>query len=237
MFPGSASPIRHFFLPVALCLVFFLFPGLTGIPAQAKGAPVRPLHIHHVLPDDGEKDADFALLRRQLLAATKNHDCAFVEKILSENIATALGSGTGKENFKKEWQDLAPASPFWERLARVLEHGAQYDSESAEFHAPAVSFDDNHSPLPQAIVWNKNAPLSSSPGEPVPLRQLFDQQLTVLDPQNPEPIKSRWVKVATADRSKGFMKSEDIYSAYDEFVVFKKLHEKWTMTWFGFAGL
>lgn len=204
--------------------------------APAKSPATVAAH-KHVLADDGVKDASFALLRSQLLSAIERHDKSFIEEILSADILTELGGETGKANFTDQWQDLSPASPFWARLQRVLSHGAQYDSESNEYHAPAVSFDDSHSELPQAVVWNKNAGLCQSKDASPPIRLLYDQQVTVLEPSNPLPVKGEWAKIMTNNGSKGFMKSEDIYSAYDEFAVFKKLHGKWALTWFGFAGI
>ena len=64
-----------------------------------------------------------------------------------------------------------------------------------------------------------------------------DQVVTLLEPSALEPVKSKWVKVKTARGIDGFMKAEDVFAAYDEFAVFKKEHQSWYLTSFGFVSL
>lgn len=223
---------KHVWAILAFCLCFLLLAPAVLAQKQA----INRTH-KHVLADDGVKDPSFALMRDRLLLAIKNHDKSFIEEILSADIATALGGGSGKEYFEKQWQDFSMSSPFWARLQRVLLHGAQLDSESNEYHAPAVSFDDSHSELPQAVIWNKSAALHKLPDDAAPFCLLYDQQITIIEPSKPAPVESKWAKIVTADGSKGFLKATDFYSAYDEFAVFKKSQGKWTLSWFGYAGL
>ena len=223
---------RLAWLSSALC--FFLC--LSGLPGAAKNQ-AEPAKPEHVLADEGARDASFAGMRRRLLVAIKNHDKSFVENMLSPDVMTALKGEAGKAGFETLWHDLLPDSSFWERLQRVLVHGAQYDGESDEYHAPAVSFDDSHSSLPQAVVWNKNAGLFKSKEDNLPLLRLYDEQITLMEPSSPEPIKSNWARITTSRGSKGFIKTENIYSAYDEFAVFRKVNGKWCLSWFGYACL
>ena len=188
--------------------------------------------------DQASKSTSFEEFRAQLLTALKKHDKAFLEDILSPDVGLAIGGGKGKRAFLQEWQELADNSPVWTRLERVVSHGAQFDAESNEFHSPAVSFDDSHSELPQGIVWNKNGALYKEPNEGVaPLKNLFREQLTIVEPAQCQPVFAEWVKVKTTKGAQGYMKSSDVYSAYDEFAVFKKNQNKWLLTWFGFASL
>ncbi len=150
----------------------------------------------------------------------------------------AIGGGKGKKDFNEQWDNLSPTSPFWERMQKVLSHGAEYDAEALEYHAPALSFEDSHSELPQCIVWNDRAILRKEPStHAIPIKMLSDEQVTLLAPAEAGPVTSIWVKVKTTDGITGFMKTDDIYSAYDEFAVFKKRQQKWVLSWFGFAGL
>lgn len=192
----------------------------------------------HTLADDGLKNASFEKFRSQLLEALKRHDKKYIEEIMSPEIEMALGGGKGKKAFAQRWENLSEASPFWGRMQKVLSHGAQFDQESDEFHAPAVSFEDSHSELPQCIAWNKSSPLRKKPSSTSPpVKNLYNEQLTLMEPAEPGPVTSSWVKVQTNDGAVGFMETNDIYSAYDEFAVFKKRQDKWCLGWFGFAGL
>ena len=227
--------------------------GLNAI-AQSKvsrnhpsAPPLRKMHgnsahkakplANHVLIDDGAKNAEFQKAREGLLLAVKQKDKTFVVESLAPQVVTALGGGTGKENFLQTWQDLEPASPFWQKFERVLQHGAQFDSESGEFHAPAVSFDDSHLELPQAVVWNHVSGLYQLPEKGLRDQTLYGQQVTIFEPPAREPNTKEWSKICTLDGSRGYLRSKDIYSAFDEFAVFKKIDRKWLLTWFGYAEL
>jgi hypothetical protein len=190
-----------------------------------------------VLIDDGAKNYEFEKTRAALLSAIMQRDKALVTEFLAPNVVTALGGGTGKEVFLQTWQDLQPNSPFWHKFERVLQHGAQFDSESNEFHAPAVSFDDSHLELPQAVVWNHVSGLYLAPEKGLLDKNLYGQQITILDPSAREPNSKEWSKICATDGSRGFMRSKDIYSAFDEFAVFKRIDGKWLLTWFGYAEL
>jgi hypothetical protein len=120
----------------------------------------------------------------------------------------------------------------------VLIHGAQLDEESGEFHAPSVSFEDSHSELPQCVSWSKNAALhKESKSDSSVIGHSYDEQLTLLEPSEASPINCDWVKVRTRSGKIGFMSANDVYSAFDEFAVFKKRQQKWYLTWFGYAAL
>lgn len=191
-----------------------------------------------MIADEAAKDPSFVSFRTQLLDAIKKHNKVFVEEVLSNDVLTALGGGKGKQAFNEQWENLSPESSFWNRMQRVLLHGAEYDAESREFHAPAVSFDDSHASLPQAIVWNKGALLYKSQNDKSQHeRRIFAEQVTIIDPKEAEPVRKSWVKIRLADGSTWYMKSEDLYSAYDEFAMFKKSNSKWYLTWFGVAGI
>ncbi|MBX9725239.1 MAG: SH3 domain-containing protein [Candidatus Obscuribacterales bacterium] len=229
------------FYTVLLALMI-LMSAATQEPANAKSIAKPKLSAptsaqRHIVHDDGEKSS-FAEFRRQLIEAVKHHDKAFVDAALSPDIALALGGGKGKQAFYEEWQGLQADSEFWPRIERVLIHGVQLDAESGEYHAPAVSFDDSHSELPQAVVWTKQAALRQSPNSESPIvATLYDEQITILEPAEAAPMTAKWAKVKTSAGKTGYMKAEDFYSAYDEFAVFKRANGKWVLTWFGFAGL
>jgi hypothetical protein len=228
MFSGSIqTSIRLFFL-LSLPVCLFMQPAFSKDTAKSPG---------HILKDDGPTVSSFAQMRSSLLAAIKSRDKKYIDDLLSENVVGALGGGKGKKDFAERWQNFSAESPFWTRLQRALLHGAQYDAEVGEFHAPAVSFDDNHSRFPQAIVWSKNAGLLKSKDDLHPTRLLFGEQVSLLEPSAHEPLEGKWAKIKCADGSQGSIKSADVYSAYDEFAVFRKIGDRWALTWFGFAGL
>ncbi len=211
-------------------------PAFPKAASKAKAAP-STAGLHHIVPDDGDKSS-FAAFRKQYIDAVKRHDKAFIDAALSPDVAMALGGGKGKQAFYEEWQGLQPDSEFWSRIERVLKHGAQLDAESGEYHAPAVSFDDSHSELPQAVVWTKQASLRQGPTLESPvIANTFDEQITLLEPSDAMPMKAKWAKVRTRSGKTGYMQADDFYSAYDEFAVFKQTNGKWVLTWFGFAGL
>jgi hypothetical protein len=218
---------------VAGIFSFGLVQACLAGPSQA--AP----NLTFVLADYGLTNPSFNAFRAQLLDAVKRHDKRFVEEILATNVETGLGAGTGKGEFNKQWHNLAPTSLFWGRMSRVLNHGAEYVQDDGRVEAPATSFDDAKlGDSIQAIVWNKDAVLKDAPNDSAPaIDHLYNVQLTVLAPDQPAPIHDRWVKVQTQNGKTGFMKSDDLFSAYDEFAQFKKMNGKWRLVWFGMAGL
>jgi hypothetical protein len=192
-----------------------------------------------VLEDYGLKNASFSAFRAELLSAVTRHNRNFVESILAPNVELGLGAGVGKKEFNKQWQDLSPTSSFWARMKRVLSHGAEFVHDTGRVQAPATFFDDTKlGDTIQAIVWTKDAILRDAPKDSaVVIDHLDNEQLTVLKPDDPSPIKEPWVKVKTQSGKIGFMKSDDLFSAYDEFAEFKKMNGKWQLIWFGVAGL
>lgn len=218
-------------MSLLFCLSFCLLPVVYA--QRHSGAAAG----NHMMPDQGVRDASFSLMRDKTLEAIKRRDRQYMVDLLSPNVLSAIGGESGIKNFLLQWEDLSPKSPFWARFERVLLHGAQWDSESGEFHAPALAFDDSHSELPQAVAWNKNSCLFKSRESPAPLCPLYGQQITLLEPSAALPVKVAWAKVKTGEGKIGFMKSSDFYSASDEFAVFKKVQGRWCLSWFGFAGL
>ncbi|HEY9682610.1 MAG TPA: SH3 domain-containing protein [Oculatellaceae cyanobacterium] len=212
----------------------------TNAPVHtAKIDHSRSLHkVEHILVDDTKRDLTFESFYKDLTIAAQRRDRKFLIEVLSPDVSMNLGGARGEKAFLEEWQNLSPDSAFWPRLNKVLSHGAQYDSESEEFHAPAISFEDSHSELPQCIAWNRLAALRSKPEKnATPLKSVFNEQLTVVDPKEPEPITAAWIKAKSRDGTIGFVSSSDVYGAYDEFIVFAKRNRKWCITWFGYAGL
>ncbi|HEY9757901.1 MAG TPA: hypothetical protein V6C97_22225 [Oculatellaceae cyanobacterium] len=194
--------------------------------------------VEHILADDTKKDLTFDLFCKDLTAAAQRRDRKFLIEVLSPDVSMNLGGARGEKAFLEEWQNLSPGSAFWPHLERALSHGAQYDSESEEFHAPAISFEDSHSELPQCIAWNQLAALRTKPEKnATALKSVFNEQLTIVDPKEPEPITAAWIKAKSRDGTIGFISSNDVYGAYDEFIVFAKHNHKWCITWFGYAGL
>jgi hypothetical protein len=207
-------------------------------PLLAKPLQAATNH-NYVLADYGLKNPSFNMFRAQLLAAVLRHDRKFVDDVLSPNVELGLGAGVGKREFNKQWQNLSPTSIFWARMQRVLIHGAEFAKDTGRIQAPATSFDDARlGDTIQAIVWNKESILRDGPKDSaVVIDRLHNEQVTVLQPDSPSPIHDSWVKVQTQNGKIGFMKSDDVYSAYDEFAEFKKTNGKWQLIWFGVAGL
>jgi hypothetical protein len=212
--------------------------------AQAQGqthshSVPHPAHkATHMLSDDTTKDSSFDEFCTKLRAAAKKRDKQFVSEALSPEISMHIGGARGKKAFLEEWQELAQDSTFWMFLEKSLSHGAQYDSESQEFHAPAISFEDSHSDLPQCIGWNRTSTLRAKPElNATPIKTVFDEQLTMLEPNEAEPITAKWIKAKCKDGTVGYIDNADVYGAYDEFIVFARRNHRWCITWFGYAGL
>lgn len=204
-------------------------------PAKARRPRTR---LFHVLADEGLKNKSFDSFRSELLEHLALHDKAYLENVLSADIGLSIGGERGKKAFLKKWQDLDDDSPLWQRLERVLMHGAQFDEESSEYHTPAISFEDSHAELPQGVVWNKVCPLRKAPDLTAKIiASPFNEQITILEPAQKVPVLVEWIKVKTATGVTGYMKAADVYSAYDEFAVFNFRQGKWCLTWFGFASL
>ena len=202
-------------------------------------SPATSTHqVEHILADDTSKDPTFEEFCKKLTAAAKNHDKQFVIESISPEISMDLGGKRGLKAFLDQWQDLSENSAFWGFLEKSISHGAQFDSEFQEFHAPAITFEDSHSERPQCIAWNKNSKLHAKPAaDAALLRAVYDEQMTMLDPIDPEPITVPWIKAKCADGTIGYISNSEVYGAYDEFIVFAKRNHKWCITWFGYAGL
>jgi hypothetical protein len=218
-------------IPGILLLILLVFTSFQ----QSIGKPgVRDF----IARDDGALNASFAAFRKDLLESIVKHDKAAIEQVVSSNIDTTIGGARGVDAFEKRWQGLDHESSFWSMARKILEHGAQFDRESNEFHAPAVSFEDNHSDFPQGIIWSKDALLYSRPILSAPSKKGgYNNQLTIIEPKEHQPISVKWLKVRTRQGGIGYMKAEDVYSSFDDFAVFKKENDKWRLSWFGYAEL
>jgi len=227
----SCKLIVRFVVAFAWSLLLVQLNSVKPVQAEPTGK--------FVLADYGLSNKSFNAFRTQLLDAIRRHDKKFVEEILATNVETGLGAGAGKAEFNKQWQNLAPSSLFWARMNRDLTHGSEYVRDSGRVQAPATWFDDTKlSDSIQAIVWNKDGILKEAPDESAhTIDHLYNVRLTVLKPDQPAPIHDRWVKVLTPSGKTGFIKSDDIFSAYDEFAEFKQINGKWKLVFFGMAGL
>jgi hypothetical protein len=198
----------------------------------------KPRICEFVARDDGALNASFASFRKSLLESIDKRDKAGIEQILSANVDTTISGARGIDAFEELWHGLSADSAFWSMSRKILEHGAQFDRESNEFHAPAVSFEDNHSDLPQGIIWSKDALLYSRPDSTAPAKKaVYNEQLTILEPKEHKPLSVKWLKIRTRLGNIGYMKAADVYSSFDDFAVFKKENGKWQMSWFGYAEL
>jgi hypothetical protein len=227
---NSAMKYNSLFYATSLALLL-----LNWGPAFPSGTT----HSSRItIVDDGARNASFSSFRSRLLQAIKQRDRNFVEQIVSAHIQTGLGAATGKQAFNEQWDNLSNSSTFWPRFARALNHGAKYERETGEYEAPAIDFEDNGGEQIQGVVWNKRSILHEAPSSSSCIVRVLDcESVDILKPADPAPIKEEWVKVKTKSGELGFLKSEDIFSAYDEYASFKKLGEKWQLTWFGVAGL
>lgn len=205
-------------------------------PATSLASPQKARG--YIAKDDGALNQTFAAFRTSMLEAIDRKDKAFIEQQLSEHISTAIGGTTGVEAFEKQWQELSDTSLFWDMAKKILTHGAQFDRESNEFHAPALSFDDNHSDFPQGITWSKDAQIFAHPDAPAPIaRAPYNDQLTILEPKQRKPLTVKWIKVKTKTGTVGYMRASAVSSGFDDFAVFKLEDGKWKMSWFGYAEL
>jgi hypothetical protein len=188
--------------------------------------------------DDGALNTSFASFRKTLSQAINERDKITIEQILSPQIDTTIGGARGIDAFEQLWQGLDDDSKFWAMARKILGHGAQFDRESNEFHAPAVSFEDSHSDFPQGIVWSKNALLYSRPDSTASSKNaVYNEQITIVEPKEHKPLSLKWLKIKTRLGTTGYMKADDVYSSFDDFAVFKNENGKWQMTWFGYADL
>lgn len=218
-------------------LALILSLAITQLNFQVNGKPDETLSTTRHSALNGNETA-FEEFRKTVLSAIARKDKQFIINMLSPKILTALGGETGKEAFAKTWHDLSPESEFWQRIERVLKHGAQFDDGTNEFHAPAINFADTHSELPQAIIWDRDALLYKDPSTLAGgVKAPFLEQITLLEPADPEPVRKAISKIKDNKGQVFYIKSMHIYSAYDEFAVFKKQDGRWQLTWFGYAGL
>ena len=143
-------------LVASVCTQTASAASIKHLDVSAKSKLISVRKVSHINVDDGVKNQEFLEFRNRLLKALEEHNLDLLKASLSHGIEMSIGGERGVEAFTRHWQDFAPESLIWSKLEKILRHGAQYDQESDEFHAPAVSFDDSHSELPQAIIWNKN---------------------------------------------------------------------------------
>lgn len=222
-----------------ICLSCFCAAGdVSADTLQKSSSRQHKAKLMHVGADEGQADPSFASFRSSLLKAIESHDRIFVEDCLSPEILTALGGEKGKQAFLNQWEGLSEESRFWKKMQAMLMHGVQYDEGTREFHAPAVTFDDSHSELPQAVVWDTNTVMCKLPNDSSSIpHSIYDEQVTLLDPAEPIPNQKLWSKIRLKDGSSGYVKSQHLYGAYDEFAVFKRLGGHWQISWFGYACL
>jgi hypothetical protein len=210
----------------------------SGNAAQAKSSIDKREKTNRLIKivDDSGKSGSFSTFTKTLIDKVQSRDRDFIEGTLSSSVTCALGGGSGKVEFNKQWDNLSKQSPFWARLERVLRHGFSRDKESGEWTAPGIVFPDYDGGDIRAVVWNQNVSLLSAPKDGMVLKQLaVGTVVTMLEPADASPINAEWVKIKTGEKT-GYLRAADIFSAYDEYATFKLEKGKWRLTFFGVCG-
>ena len=215
----------HRLAPAVLVLAL---AGIVLAPARPVGTQPAPTRL---LPlDEGPSDSSFVHFRAELVAAAKQRDASFVEKALHATVLSSFGEGEGPRAFMEFWRVRDPNSEFWSRLLRVLELGGAFRRADgvATFWAPYV-----YARWPEAlagvgveraVILSARVKLFARPDSGAPVVRLLAFDIVEIERRASD---QPYVRVVTADRSAGYVRSDQLWSPVDAHAGFQKIAGRW----------
>ena len=197
---------------------------LVLVSLLLSAAPVKV-----IAEDESAKDKSFAAFKKDLEAAVKKKDGAFLKAALDRKVQAGFGSGGGVQEFLAQLP-IVPNSPLWPTLETALGKGcARY--EGKEFVCPAL-----FAKAPDGFDWFENSVLKKE----VVIRKTASADAPALATRSFEVVTglrgeppAEWVAVSTQDGLKGFVRSAELDSPLDTRVFFKKGQGGWKLTFLG----
>ncbi len=176
--------------------------------------------------DETSKDKTFAAFKKDLEAAVKKKDGAFVRGILDPKAQAGFGSSESAKEFEKELP-FTEGSALWPTLEAVLSKGCARSGR--EFVCPWLA-----GKAPEDVDWFTHSVL----GKDVMLRATAADEGKVVATRSDEIVKGvatseRWVKIETAGGVTGHVLATQLDSPVATRAFFKKSAKGWKLTFLG----
>jgi hypothetical protein len=202
-------------------------------PVETQSPPPQPPPTRLLPLDEGPSDGSFAYFRAELVAAAKQRDASFVERALHPTVLSSFGEGEGPRAFMEFWRVRDPQSQFWPRLLRVLELGGSFRRADgvATFWAPYVysRWPDSLASVgsERAAVLSSQVKLFARPERDAPVLRLLAFDIVEIERRASDRHDEPYVRVVTADRSVGYVRSDQVWSPVDAHAGFQKIAGRW----------
>lgn len=197
---------------------------VVGAPASGQQPPrqLRPV-------DEGTIDASFAAFRSALIAALKDSDRQFIERIIDRNISVSFGPDDGEAEFRKQWNLRDRSGPFWKTMLDTVSLGGQFVTRD-QFCAPYVytAFPPDLDASSHVVVLRENVPLRRAAA--LDSAEIATLDYSILRRVDAAP-GSAWTRVM-AGAQEGFVPSAMIRSPVEYRACFDRAATGWRLTAF-----
>ncbi|CAN5770905.1 hypothetical protein BH20GEM1_BH20GEM1_13090 [soil metagenome] len=202
----------------------------TTLPAVDSGAP-------KLLPAD-QADESFRDFRGGLLETLARKDTTALYAAVAQDIRTSFGPVGGIEDFRRMWVMDDPATRLWDDLARVLNMGGAFLSDSL-FAAPYVyavwpdtidAFEFVAVTSPRAAVFRAPQAGASKLGTAAYSILRLEEWRGLAEAAT--QADTSWAGVVLPDGRIGWLRAEDVHSPVGWRAVFERRDGRWLMVAF-----
>jgi hypothetical protein len=203
----------------------YFLPALLLVATPAAALPPRLPPVDRCASAPG-----FATFRARLQAAIARRDAAFLLSIASDDISFSFGDDPGKAGFVRAWDLAHPArSRLWRVLGETLRLGCGH-ADDGTLWSPAMALvegDDEDAGIGRAVAVGPGAVLRAAPSDRG--RIVSPLSFDVLTLPAGDAGEGAWVRVATADGRRGWVRRASIRGFGDYRAVFERRGGRWRM--------
>lgn len=188
--------------------------------------------------DEADSNPSFSAFRKNLIAATRKKDVAFIYSMLDPKIKNSFGGDDGISNFKKGWNYLSPNSDFWKQFLFVITHGGKFQ-DSGIFAAPDIfaAFPEDLDSFEYQVIAGDNVRLRAAPNTNSEVKELLSYNIVKVDygksvSKRDDVAQFVWLWIETLGGKTGYVSADFVRSPIDYRAGFQKKAGKWKMIFF-----
>ncbi len=196
---------------------------------------------YKILPlDESKSDPTLVAFINNLKKVVSNKDTSGLFQSLDTAIIVSHGGGIyGVNEFSKNWQlDKPDKSELWTILNRILSMGGTWENDEGKYFCiPYAQSNKAFSKYKYNFDWYYTA-VCISPNvtvyqEPKTTSSKLATLTYDIVEMDPEFMKADFTKIHTIDKKvQGYVKTTDLIYSSDQYLVIKKIDDKWKITAF-----
>lgn len=201
------------------------------IPLFAKAdkiiAVIKPVN-------EVQQDSSFVSFSKNLKAAIKNKDSAFIAKILSADVMYSLGYHPEHKNavdgFLKYYEvNNSKGSAFWKDLNDVIELGCTKSGDFFECPYVNSKWPDKFDSYEHVVTVVEKTPIYSKPDAKAKVVRIANFEVLKLTDKRE---KEGWYNIDLGSKKMGYIAKSNARSPIDYRVQFQKTSTGWKMKYF-----